>query len=116
VARIVNSGRAQFERRFTTGIVERLPVVTIERLEQIAAPIEEPPSASIGVLAELKSDPGRPSLNTVLEEIDKLERVIALGLPAGLFADCSEKLIAPGAPERRRRTHRIYGRCPSRSG
>jgi DNA-binding cell septation regulator SpoVG len=33
-------------------------------------------------------------LNTVLEEIDKLERVIALGLPAGLFADCSEKLIA----------------------
>jgi hypothetical protein len=71
VARIVNSGRAQFERRFTTGIVERLPVVTIERLEHIAAPIEEPPSASIGVLAELKSDPGRPSLNTVLEEIDK---------------------------------------------
>jgi hypothetical protein len=94
VERIVNSGRAQFERRFTTGIVERLPVAAIERLEQIAAPIEDAASASIGVLAELKSDPGRPSLNTVLEEIDKLERVIALGLPAGLFADRSEKLIA----------------------
>jgi hypothetical protein len=91
--RILNSGRAQFERRFTTGIVEGLPAATIERLEQIAAPIEEP-SVSIGVLAELKSDPGRPSLTTVLEEIDKLERVLALGLPADLFADCSEKLIA----------------------
>ncbi|MCA1679964.1 MAG: DUF4158 domain-containing protein, partial [Actinobacteria bacterium] len=92
--RILNSGRAQFERRFTTGIVERLPVAAIERLEQIAAPIEEAATPTIGVLAELKSDPGRPSLNTVLEEIDKLERVIALGLPPDLFTDCSEKLIA----------------------
>jgi len=30
---------------------------------------------------------------TILEEIDKLERVRALGLPADLFADCSEKLL-----------------------
>jgi len=93
IARIVNAGRAQFEREFTAGIVEQLPAVTIERLEQLAARAEEG-AASAGVLAELKSDPGRPSLNTVLEEIDKLERVLALGLPPGLFADCSEKLIA----------------------
>ena len=61
VERILNSGRAQFERRFTTGIVERLPAATSERLEQIAAPIEDAASASIGVLAELKSDPGDPA-------------------------------------------------------
>lgn len=93
IARIVNAGRAQFERQFTAGIVEQLPAGPIERLEQLAARAEEG-AASAGVLAELKSDPGRPSLNTVLEEIAKLERVLALGLPPGLFADCSEKLIA----------------------
>lgn len=91
--RILNSGRAQFERQFTTGTVARLPAAAIDRLEQLTARDEEA-TASAGVLAELKSDPGRPSLNTVLEEIDKLERVLALGLPPGLFADCSEKLIA----------------------
>lgn len=91
--RILNSGRAQFERQFTTGTVARLPAAAIDRLEQLAARDEEA-TASAGVLAELKSDPGRSSLNTVLEEIDKLERVLALGLPPGLFADCSEKLIA----------------------
>jgi hypothetical protein len=41
----------------------------------------------------LKSDPGKASLNTILEEIDKLERVRAIGLPVDLFADCSEKLL-----------------------
>ena len=91
--RILNSGRAQFERQFTTGTVARLPAAAIERLEQLAAR-DEDAAASAGVLAELKSDPGRSSLNTVLEEIDKLERVLALGLPPGLLVDCSEKLIA----------------------
>ena len=43
---------------------------------------------------ELKRDPGKASLNTILEEIDKLERVRSLGLPADLFEDCSEKLLA----------------------
>jgi hypothetical protein len=47
-----------------------------------------------GFLAELKSDPGRPGLSTILDEIAKLERVAELELPADLFADCSEKLIA----------------------
>ncbi len=42
---------------------------------------------------ELKSDPGKASLNTILEEIDKLERARVIGLPVDLFADCSEELL-----------------------
>ena len=49
--------------------------------------------STAGLLVELKSDPGKASLNTILEEIDKLERVRALGLSDDLFADCSEKLL-----------------------
>lgn len=51
-------------------------------------------AAQDGFLAELKSDRGRAGLNSILEEIAKLERVQALGVPGDLFADCSEKLIA----------------------
>ena|SRR5450755_4429434 len=86
--RILGAGRALFERRFTEGIVRQLSMTVIERLEQL------PGAEQDGVLAELKSDPGKPGLNTILEEVDKLERVRGLGLPVDLFADCSEKLIA----------------------
>jgi len=47
-----------------------------------------------GVLAEMRSDPEKSGLNTILEKVDELERVRGLGLPVDLFADCSEKLIA----------------------
>ena len=46
-----------------------------------------------GLLAELKADPGRLGLETLLAEIAKLERVRALGLPDDLFADVSEKRL-----------------------
>ena len=88
VERILAAGRSLFERRFTERLVERLPASAIDRLEQLVTASQD------GFLAELKSDPGRPGLNTILEEIAKLERVRALELPADLLADCSEKLIA----------------------
>ena len=47
-----------------------------------------------GLLAQLKADPDAVSLDAVLTEIRKLQAVRALGLPADLFADVSEKLLA----------------------
>jgi TnpA family transposase len=44
-------------------------------------------------LGELKSDPGKVSLETLLREIEKLTAVRSLKLPAELFADASEKLV-----------------------
>lgn len=41
------------------------------------------------LLAELKADPGQVGLETLLQEIDKLAAVRALGLPPGLFSDAS---------------------------
>ncbi len=46
------------------------------------------------MLAELKADPGRLGLETMVAEIDKLGRLRRLGLPADLFTDASEKLVA----------------------
>ena len=88
IERILGAGRSLFERRFTSTILERLPVGAVDRLEQLVE------AAGDGFLAELKSDPAPASLNTILEELEKLERVRAIGLPVDLFADCSERLIA----------------------
>ena len=93
VERILGSGQALFERQFTNSIVERLSALSVDALERLVPPVVDGEVATAGLLVELKSDPGPASLNTILEEIDKLERVRALGLPADLFADCSEKLL-----------------------
>lgn len=44
-------------------------------------------------MAELKSDPGKVSLETLLREVDKLAAVRALELPPDLFDDTSENLV-----------------------
>lgn len=93
IDRILGSGRALFERQFTTGMVERLPAAAIEALERLVPPVATGEVAAAGLLVELKGDPGKTGLSTNLAEIEKLERVRALGLPADLFADCSEKLL-----------------------
>jgi hypothetical protein len=51
------------------------------------------PTSGRALLSELKADPGQVGLETLLREIDKLTAVRALGLPAGLFANASEKLV-----------------------
>ena len=45
------------------------------------------------MLASIKADPGNVSLATMLAEIDKLEAVRAIGLPATLFTDVGPKVV-----------------------
>lgn len=85
--RIVGGARSRFDKGFCAEVVGRLTPDSIERLEELAAGRE-------GFLAELKSDPGPLGLETLLEEIVKLGRAKALGLPGDLFGGCSEKLVA----------------------
>ncbi|MFD8517089.1 hypothetical protein ACFV27_39935 [Streptomyces antimycoticus] len=43
---------------------------------------------------ELKADPGALGLDSLLAEVNKLQRVRGLQLPPELFGDVSEKLVA----------------------
>src|SRR5205807_412386 len=70
----------------------RETTVTVLRLEGLVAADRD--IEGRGLLAELKSDPGRLGLPTLLRELDKLERIRAVGLDPGLFADVSDKLVA----------------------
>jgi hypothetical protein len=93
--RIVRAARAAAAERFCTATMARLAgTPAAERLEELVAEDQdEPATAGRGRLAELKADPGRPSLETLLTEVDKLERLRMLGLPDGLFTDAPEKLV-----------------------
>jgi Domain of unknown function (DUF4158) len=46
------------------------------------------------VLARVKTDPGRLSLNTMLEEIGKLEAIRVIGLPADLLTKVSARVVS----------------------
>lgn len=85
--RIVGAGRARFEREFCLHVLNGLSADS-------ARPLWELATGEDGFLLELKSDPGRLGLETLLEEIVKLRRAKALGLSADLFGGCSDRLVA----------------------
>lgn len=94
IERVLGAARAAFEQRFTAVVVERLPVTAVDRLDALVAVGEDGAAGGGAVLlAELKEDPGKLGLDTLLREISKLERVRAVGLPADLFEGWSEKLV-----------------------
>ncbi|MEW2354313.1 hypothetical protein [Spirillospora sp. NPDC029432] len=87
IEQIVRSCRARFERSFCEQVTARLSA-------ESTAALLEPAKGADGFLAELKSDPGRLGVETLLEEIVKLRRAKAIGLPADLFGGFSERLGA----------------------
>jgi hypothetical protein len=93
IDRIIGSARSTFEKRFCERTVARLSQLSIDRLNKLVAVGAAPLISGRNLLAELKSDPGKVSLETLLREVDKLSAVRALELPADLFADASEKLV-----------------------
>jgi len=112
VRRVIGTAQAGLEQRFTTAITSRLAPYVAARLEELVVrdgpepPDDERPDSETGndgeavvgggpaLLAELKSDPSRLGLETVLVEVGKLGRVRALGLPADL-----PLLARPQGPE-----------------
>ncbi|MEV4075253.1 DUF4158 domain-containing protein, partial [Nonomuraea fuscirosea] len=87
VERIVGAGRARFEREFCMHVLNGLSADSARSLWELA-------TGEDGFLLELKSDPGRLGLETLLEEIVKLRRAKALGLAVDLFGGYSDRLVA----------------------
>src|SRR5581483_6672091 len=83
--RLLGAAEAMFEREFTTATLGRLPAEVTSRLEALIS-ADDPDAVGGGrsFLQELKEDPGPIQLDTLLSEVTKLERVKAIGLPAGL--------------------------------
>lgn len=91
VEKVLVAARNRWERAFCTRTIERLGDVATARLLALVAEDNEDGAA---LLAALKRDPGAVGLDSLLTEITKLNGVRRLGLPEGLFAGCSEKMVA----------------------
>lgn len=102
VGRLVGKAVKDFDAQFCRNTVDRLSHATRSRLEDLVAGSEDGDEAAGGqavagggrsFFAELKADPGAPGLESLFAEVDKLQRVRKLELPADLFADVSEKQV-----------------------
>lgn len=93
IERIIASAQARFDARFCDATVQRLGPAASARLEGLIAVQDGDDGPGPRLLALLKADPGALSLDAILSEIAKLQAVRTLGLPDGLFADASERLV-----------------------
>ncbi|MGW8671361.1 DUF4158 domain-containing protein [Streptomyces niveus] len=91
IEKVLVAARNRWEKVFCARTIERLGDVGVARPLALVAEDNED---GAGLLALLKRDPGAVGLDSLLTEITKLNDVRRLGLPEGLFADCSEKLLA----------------------
>ncbi|PZS39858.1 MAG: Tn3 family transposase, partial [Pseudonocardiales bacterium] len=97
VLRMVRSALRAAEQNWTSRIAGRLdPSATSRLLDLVAVGdddtdgVDEEPGS---LLALIKASPGNVSLESMMTEIDKLQAVRALGLPAGLFVDVAPRIL-----------------------
>jgi hypothetical protein len=102
IGRMIRSALAGADEQFCASVLGRLSPATQRQLDALLAttsapadgaadPLTEPVVRS--VLAELKRDPGPLSVETVQQEIAKLERIQTLGLPSDLFQSVSQTTL-----------------------
>ena len=87
--RLIRSAARAYEREFCRGIADQLSAQTGQNLDALLD-TESPLTDETGhfrqsQINQLKTDPGRLGLNSLLGEIEKLHCIQALGLPDSLF-------------------------------
>ena len=104
VDRLVHSAIASHEAILCATVMKRLPPTSRARLDALlqALPAKAPKEAGDSAIAietsrtplhQLRSEPGKACLETIEEELAKLELVRSLELPANLFAEVTTKTL-----------------------
>lgn len=100
IDRLMRSALYAYEEGLYRAVYERLGSDGVARIDTLLAPdgaADDDASAESRAarltLVDLKADPGRPTLDNVLAQIARLQRVRQLGLPPDLFADVAPKVI-----------------------
>ena len=99
--RIIRSALKTYEDGFFAASSARIPTGCRCAMDALLQAPESGPEAT--PFCELRADPGRASLESVLNEIAKLRRIVALGLPEDLFAGVSPRGTPEVPPEGRLR-------------
>lgn len=98
IDRLIRSAIHQHEERFCSALLARLSPEAQTQLDALLLPAESfndllGRETARAVLQELRTDPGRASLESIQEEIGKLERLRSLHLPADLFVALSPSVL-----------------------
>ena len=100
IDRIIGAATQHFEKTFCADIQRKLSPEVRERLDALltTATVDEPEvdldlSEDILPFSDLKADPGRVGLASVLKEIHKLQQIDAVRLPNDLFNEAPQKQL-----------------------
>lgn len=94
ILRVVRSALRTAEQDWAARIAGRLSSSIASRLlALIAVTADDDSDASASLLVLIKASPGNLSLESMMTEIDKLQAVRALELPAVLFTDVAPKIL-----------------------
>ncbi|PHJ39781.1 transposase [Desulforamulus profundi] len=102
IDRLVRSSISKFEDQFFNTTYEKLPKASLAKFDALIDSIaflgeeeDEPTGEDNGQLSfhELKADPGRPGLESVFKEINKLKTINNLDLPDNLYRDVPHKVL-----------------------
>ena len=101
VERLIRSAVAKYEAIFCQQILDKLAPEMTEQIDVLLSTEEteelENEQSTVKLkmsdFAFLKTDPGAVGLDSFLTEIEKLKRILAVGLPINLFKGRSSKLV-----------------------
>jgi TnpA family transposase len=98
--RLIRSAQHAFDQHFCTTVQGRLSPAIQKRLEALLGTDDDADAGDAATatggrtpLQGLRSDPGPVTLDSLLQEIEKLNRLRALELPSGLFVGISAKVL-----------------------
>lgn len=115
VERLIRSCIRTYEENFCSITYKQLSPETITKIDALLSTDstlgDEQVHSKQSDFNNLKTDPGRTGLDSLLKEIDKLQCIRDLGLPSNLFANISPKVLhhyrqrASAEPPRELRRH-----------
>ena len=100
VERLVRSALHCYEKQFCASVLKKLPPETVTQLEALLKPVplsvtgvDQDPVLERTPLQDLRAGPGRAGLESLFEEITRLERLRFLSLPEDLFQNIPSKCL-----------------------
>lgn len=101
IERLIRTAIRTFEEQFFQDTLEKLPTASLSKLDSLVDRIafldehQDGPSSDKVLLSfhELKADPGKPGVESVLREVSKLRTIRNLELPDDLFRDIPLKVL-----------------------
>ncbi|KLU63705.1 Tn3 transposase DDE domain protein [Desulfosporosinus acididurans] len=102
IDRLIRSAVSTFEDQFFQASYDKIPKASLAKLDALVDSIssldeenDEPSGENADQLSfhELRSDPGRPGLESVFKEINKLKTIRNLDLPDNFYRDVPYKVL-----------------------